>query len=103
MRRYIAAIILSLSLCLAHGMDIGRTTLNIKYGLVVCDTVPLMGWQLKSNLSNDTQTAWRVQIFDRDNGKKVFDSGKRKEAASQQVSCGAILSPGLMPASSKRI
>lgn len=94
MRRYIAAIILSLSLCLAHGMDIGRTTLNIKYGLVVCDTVPLMGWQLKSNLSNDTQTAWRVQIFDRDNGKKVFDSGKRKEAASQQVSCGAILSPG---------
>ena len=94
MRRYIAAIILSLTVSLAHGMDIGCTTLNMKYGLVVCDTLPLMGWQLKSNLPNDTQTAWRVQIFDRDNGKKVFDSGKRKETASQLVSCGASLAPG---------
>ena len=94
MRRYIAAIILSLTVSLAHGMDIGCTTLNMTYGLVVCDTLPLMGWQLKSNLPNDTQTAWRVQIFDRDNGKKVFDSGKRKETASQLVSCGASLAPG---------
>ena len=58
MRRYLAAIILSFSVCLAQGMDVGRTTLNMKYGLVVCDTLPLMGWQLKSSLPHDMQTAW---------------------------------------------
>ena len=76
MRRYLAAIILSFSVCLAQGMDVGRTTLNMKYGLVVCDTLPLMGWQLNSSSPHDMQTAWRVQIFDRDSGKskerKIF-------------------------------
>ena len=94
MRRYLAAIILSFSVCLAQGMDVGRTTLNMKYGLVVCDTLPLMGWQLNSSSPHDMQTAWRVQIFDRDSGKKVFDSNKREETASQLVSCGAKLSSG---------
>lgn len=94
MRRHLVSFILLFTFGISNAIEVSHTTMNMKYGFIVCDTMPLLGWQLTSHLSQDSQTAWQVEISDRKTGQRIFDSKKKKGSRSQLVSCTRNLAPG---------
>lgn len=66
-------------------LTVTRQTCNYQQGLAVVEGKARIGWQMKSDVTNDRQTAYRVVVKENVTDKTVYDSKKVASDKSQLV------------------
>lgn len=85
MKNFLLSVLLLVSCSAGAKLTVTRLTCNYQDGMAVTDGDIRMGWQMKSDINNDRQTAYQIRIFENITGKKTYDSGIKKSAESQLV------------------
>ena len=67
-----------------HTLTITQITVNMTEVPLGIDTSPYFSWKVTSTLANNTQTAYRIQVFS--SHQTVWDSGITESSACTSVS-----------------
>ena len=65
---------------------ITKTTCNYQSGDAVVEHAIQVGWQLSSDIRNDIQTAYQIEVKERITGKKIYQGEKVMSSESQHIS-----------------
>lgn len=88
MKKTLAAMLVfvCVAVCADAKLTITKLTCNYQSGLAIAEGDVRLGWQMKSDVSNDRQTAYQIRVYEDTTKRLVYDSKKLKSAESQFVS-----------------
>lgn len=67
-----------------------ETRCNLQRGIALTDGTLSLGWQMISSQNSESQSAYQIEIVDRESGRVVFDSKKTESPESQMVGVPAL-------------
>ena len=87
MKRYFFLTIIGLFTCsICHAtLSVTKTTCNYLSGDAVVEQSLQVGWQLSSDVNNDIQTAYQIEVKERITGKKIYQGEKVLSSESQHI------------------
>lgn len=67
-------------------ITVTKTTCNYQSGDAVVEQAIQVGWQLSSDIRNDIQIAFQIEVKERITGKKIYQGEKMMSSESQHIS-----------------
>lgn len=89
-RRFFLALLILTALQINAKLTVTKLTCNYQSGLAVTRGDIRLGWQMTSDVNNDSQTAYQITVYENVTNKKVYASGKVKSDRSQLISLPAL-------------
>lgn len=91
MKKYCLLVIALMICCISHAtITVTKTTCNYQAEDAVIEKNIQVGWQLSSDIHNDIQTAYQIEVKERITGKMIFESNKVMSSESQHIALPSL-------------
>lgn len=91
MKKYCLLVIALTICCISHAtITVTKTTCNYQAEDAVIERNIQVGWQLSSDIQNDIQTAYQIEVKERITGKMIFESNKVMSSESQHIALPSL-------------